>query len=464
MRILCNARSSPQQVVGVDRVGGQQEGETQSIRHVIAASFIGTAIEWYDFFLYGTAAALVFGQLFFPVSTPLIGTLSAMGTFAVGFVARPVGGLIFGHYGDRIGRKTMLIISLLMMGIATFLIGLLPTYESIGIWAPILLVAFRIFQGLGVGGEWGGAVLLAVEHAPEGRRGYYGSWPQMGVPAGPLLGNLALLPLSLALSQEAFLSWGWRIPFLFSIVLVGVGLFIRLRIMESPAFREVQESETAVDMPIMDVIRIYPKNVFLAMGMRIAENGIFYILTVFVLSYITEHLGLSRNTGLIGVIIGSVIGLFTIPFFGALSDRYGRRPLYMFGAVFSLVFSFPFFWLLDTGSTVVIWLAIVLGLILGHDPMYGPQAAYFSELFGTRVRYSGASIGYQLASVVGGGISPAIATLLLAWAGGHWWLVAVYTGVLALITIVSTYLASETFQEDITAERPEERRAVAGST
>ena len=254
----------------MDRVGGQQEGETQSIRQVIAASFIGTAIEWYDFFLYGTAAALVFGQLFFPVSTPLIGTLSAMGTFAVGFVARPVGGLIFGHYGDRIGRKTMLIISLLMMGIATFLIGLLPTYESIGIWAPILLVAFRIFQGLGVGGEWGGAVLLAVEHAPEGRRGYYGSWPQMGVPAGLLLGNLALLPLSLALSQEAFLSWGWRIPFLFSIVLVGVGLFIRLRIMESPAFRQVQESETAADMPIMDVIRVYPKNVFLAMGMRIA--------------------------------------------------------------------------------------------------------------------------------------------------------------------------------------------------
>jgi MFS transporter, MHS family, shikimate and dehydroshikimate transport protein len=451
-------------VVHVDRVGGQQEGETQSIRQVIAASFIGTAIEWYDFFLYGTAAALVFGQLFFPVSTPLISTLSAMGTFAVGFFARPVGGLIFGHYGDRIGRKTMLIISLLIMGVATFLIGLLPTYESIGIWAPILLVVFRICQGLGVGGEWGGAVLLAVEHAPEGRRGYYGSWPQMGVPAGLLLGNLALLPLSLTLSQEAFLSWGWRIPFLLSIVLVAVGLFIRLRIMESPAFRQVQESQTEANMPIMDVIRVYPKNVLLAMGMRIAENGIFYILTVFVLAYITEELGLSRNVGLIGVIIGAAIGLFTIPFFGALSDRYGRRPLYMFGAVFSLVFSFPFFWLLDTGSSVVIWLAIVLGLILGHDPMYGPQAAYFSELFGTRVRYSGASIGYQLASVVGGGISPAIATLLLAWGGGHWWPVAVYTAVLALITIVSTYLASETFQEDITAERPEERRLAAEGT
>ena len=286
----------------------------------------------------------------------------------------------------------------------------------------------------------------------------------MGVPAGLFLSTVVFLIVQQTTSDAAFLSWGWRIPFLFSIVLVGVGLFIRLKIMESPAFRQVQESDTAADMPIMDVVRVYPKNVFLAMGMRIAENGIFYILTVFVLSYITEELGLSRNTGLIGVIIGAAIGLVTIPFFGALSDRYGRRPVYMFGAVFSLVFSFPFFWLLDTGSTVVIWLAIVLGLILGHDPMYGPQAAYFSELFGTRVRYSGASIGYQLASVVGGGISPLIATSLLALAGGHWWLIAVYTSVLAIITIVSTYLASETFQEDITAERPEERRLVAGGT
>ncbi len=286
----------------------------------------------------------------------------------------------------------------------------------------------------------------------------------MGVPAGLLLGNLALLPLSAFLSQEQFLSWGWRVPFLISIVLVAVGLFIRLRILESPAFRQVQETQSEAQMPILDVVRIYPKNVLLAMGMRIAENGIFYILTVFVLTYITQSVGLDRTTGLIGVIIGAAIGLFSTPFFGALSDRFGRRPVYMFGAVFSLLFSFPFFWLLDTGLPVVVWLAIVLGLVLGHDPMYGPQAAYFSELFGTRVRYSGASIGYQLASVVGGGISPAIAVLLLAAAGGNPWLIATYTAVLSLITIVSTYLASETFQEDITRERPEERRAVAGET
>ena len=447
----------------MESVGGQREGETQSIRQVIAASFIGTTIEWYDFFLYGSAAALVFGQLFFPNIDPLVGTLAAFGTFGVGFVARPVGGVIFGHYGDRIGRKTMLVVSLLMMGIATFVIGLLPTADSIGIWAPILLVIMRLFQGLGVGGEWGGAVLLAVEHSPENRRGYYGSWAQMGVPAGLLLANAVLLPLASILTEEQFLSWGWRVPFLLSIVLVGVGLFIRLKIMESPTFRQVQETQTEAPMPIVDVVRYHPKNVLLAMGMRIAENGNFYIITVFVLDYITKDLGLSKSVGLWGVIIGAAVGLLTIPAYGALSDRLGRRPLYMFGAVFSLLFAFPFFLLLDTKMSILIWLAIGVALWLGHDPMYGPHAAYFSELFGTRLRYSGASIGYQLASVVGGGISPLIAASLLAYAGGEPWLIATYMAVLSLITIVSVYLASETFQEDITAERPEERRAVASA-
>jgi metabolite-proton symporter len=438
----------------MERIGGEHEGQTSSIRQVVLASFIGTAIEWYDFFLYGTAAALVFPALFFPEFSELAGTLAAFSTYAVGFAARPLGGIVFGHYGDRIGRKTMLILSLLIMGIATFLIGLLPTYDQVGVLAPILLVVLRFAQGIGVGGEWGGAVLMAVEHAPPERRGFYGSWPQMGVPAGLLLANVVFAITSATLPE----TWGWRVPFLLSIVLVGVGLFIRLRILETPAFRQVQESHTEADMPIIDVVRIYPKNVLLAMGMRVAENGTFYILTAFVLTYITAQLGLEQGTGLTGVIIAATIGLFTIPLFGALSDRVGRRPVYLFGAVFSLLFAFPFFWLLNTGVAPLIWLAIVLGVNLGHDSMYGPQAAYFSELFGTRVRYSGASLGYQLASVFAGGLAPLIATALLAASG--YTAVAVYMAIMALITVVSVILASETFQEDISETRAEERRLI----
>ena len=445
----------------MDRVGGQDRGQTSSIRPVIVSSFIGTTIEWYDFFLYGTAAALVFNVLFFPQFDPLAGTLAAFATYAVGFAARPLGGIVFGHYGDRIGRKAMLVLALMIMGVATFFIGLLPTYESIGILAPILLVLLRFIQGIGIGGEWGGAVLMAVEHSPPGRRGFYGSWPQMGVPAGLLLANLVFLASSSFIPNEQFLAWGWRIPFLVSILLVGVGMFIRLKLVESPAFSQVQESGTEANMPILDVLRVYPKNVLLAMGMRVAENGTFYVLTVFVLSYVATELALDRNVGLYGVLIAATIGLFTTPLFGALSDRFGRRPVYLFGAVFSLVFAFPFFWMLNTGVAPLIWLAIILGVNLGHDAMYGPQAAYFSELFGTRVRYSGASLGYQLASVFAGGLAPLIATALLGYYG--YGAVALYTAGMALITVIAVILASETYQGDIGREYSEERQLISES-
>ncbi len=440
----------------MERLGGEREGQTSSIRQVALASFIGTAIEWYDFFLYGTAAALIFGQLFFPEFSELAGTLAAFATYAVGFVARPLGGIVFGHYGDRIGRKAMLVLSLLIMGVATFLIGLLPTYAQVGVLAPILLVILRFLQGIGIGGEWGGAVLMAVEHSPQGRRGFYGSWPQMGVPAGLLGGNLVFLGATSLIPAD----WAWRVPFLFSIVLVAVGLFIRLKLLETPAFQRVKETRTEARMPILDVIRTYPKNVLLAMGMRIAENGTFYVLTVFVLSYVAGELGLDQSVGQIGVIIAAAIGLLTIPFFGALSDRIGRRPVYMFGAAFSLVFAFPFFWLLNTGIEPLIWLAIILGVNLGHDAMYGPQASFFAELFGTRVRYSGASLGYQLASVIAGGLSPFIATALLA--GFGYGAVALYTAAMALITLISVILATETFREDIAATQAEEQRLISG--
>ena len=438
----------------MERIGGEREGQTGSIRQVAAASFIGTAIEWYDFFLYGTAAALVFPALFFPEFSETAGRLAAASTYAVGFIARPIGGLVFGHFGDRIGRKTMLVLSLLIMGIATALIGILPTFETIGVWAPILLVVLRFCQGIGVGGEWGGAVLMAVEHAPSGRRGFYGSWPQMGVPAGLLLGNLVFF------ASRAVLPEGldWRMPFLLSLLLVAVGLFIRLRILESPAFMEVKESHTEANMPIIDVVRTYPKNVLLAMGMRVAENGPFYILTVFVLAYVTEELGLEENTGLIGVLIAAAIGLFTVPFFGALSDRVGRRPLYLFGSVFLLLFSFPFFWLLNTEVAPLVWLAIILGVNVGHDTMYGPQAAYFSELFGTRVRYSGASLGYQLASVFAGGLAFPVSEWLIARFGYQ--SIAIYMAIMALITVISVLLASETFREDLRETRAEERQLI----
>jgi MHS family shikimate/dehydroshikimate transporter-like MFS transporter len=416
-----------------------------SIRIVALASLVGTTIEWYDFFLYGTAAALVFNRLYFPTFDPLAGTLAAFGTYTVGFVARPIGGIVIGHYGDRIGRKSMLILTLIIMGVATFGIGLLPTYAQIGPWAPVALVVLRLAQGFGVGGEWGGAVLMAVEHAPPGARGFYGSWPQVGVPAGLLL-STAVFAQFARLPEEQFLSWGWRVPFLLSILLVGVGLIIRVRVLETPAFARVREARTEARRPIVEVLRTHPKEVLLAMGARLAENGAFYIYTVFVLVYGTRKVGIDRQTILNGILIAAACALVAIPLCGALSDRVGRRPVYLFGACVTGLFAYPLFWLLDTGSTPLVWLALVVALVFAHSPMYGPQAAFLAELFGTRVRYSGASLGSQLSSVIAGGLSPFIATALLPYGRGA---LASYIIAMALVTIVAVLIASETRHQTI---------------
>jgi metabolite-proton symporter len=426
-----------------------------SVRRVIIASLIGTSLEWYDFFIYGTAAALVFNKLFFPTFDPLVGTLLAFTTYAVGFVARPVGGIVFGHYGDKVGRKNVLVITLLVMGVATFLIGVLPSYDTIGVWAPILLVALRFLQGLGLGGEWGGAVLMSLEHGEPDKRGLNASWPQVGVPVGLLLANGVIALMSATTSEATFLSWGWRVPFLLSGLLVIVGLWIRLTIAETPLFEEIERGHTRARMPILDVLRVYPRSVLVALGSRIGTDVAFYTFVLFIVTYATQVLKLPRTTALNAVLVGAAFQLFFVPFFGRLSDRLGRRPVYLLGAAGALVWVFAFFPLLHTGNTVLIFAAAVIALLF-HAAMYGPQAAFISELFSTRLRYSGASLGYQIAGVLGGALAPIISIALLD-RFGTWVVVSLYVALMLVITIVAVAAAEETSKIDLHAEKPEER-------
>ena len=417
------------------------------LRRAVIASTIGTAIEWYDFFLYSTVTGLVFAKLFFPKSDPLTGTLEAFAIYAVGFIARPVGAAIFGHYGDRIGRKSTLIITLMLMGIATFLVALVPTYEQIGVWGAVILTILRFVQGVGVGGEWGGSVLMSMEWARDNNtRGFIASWPQFGVPCGLFLANLAVLAFS-QMSGEQFLTWGWRLPFLMSLILVVVGLYIRLGIMETPVFTKLVSERKIARTPILDVIRQQPKEIILSALARMAEQTPFYIFTAFVFAYGIGTLKVSRDFLLVAVRAASIVSFVSIPLFGHISDRIGRKTRYMLGAVTVGVFGFVYFAMLETGSLVLIFAAIVLSLI-PHDMMYGPQAALIAESFTGKLRYSGASLGYQLASIIAGGPAPIIATWLFATYGTPF-AIAGYILACAILTLIATAMMTEYAGKDI---------------
>ncbi|QIZ36850.1 MFS transporter [Saccharopolyspora sp. ASAGF58] len=394
-------------------------------RRAVIASTVGTTIEWYDFFLYGTVAALVFPKIFFPGSSASAGVLESFSTLFVGFAARPVGAAIFGHYGDRIGRKATLVTTLLLMGIATVLIGLLPGYATLGVAAPLLLVVLRIMQGIGVGGEWGGSVLMAMEWGSASRRGLMASMPQLGVPLGLLL-STAAVGVSSAASGDAFESWGWRVPFLLSVVLIGVGLWVRMRVLESPDFAEVKKQQAVEKQPVWAAIRNHPKEILTSAFVRLAEQAPFYLFITFVLTYGTKHLEMPRSELLNATLVAAAVGLISVPLFGHLSDRFGRRLIYGIGIVCTGLYAFPYFALLETRSSGLVLLAIVVSLIV-HDIMYGPQAALIAESFGTNIRYSGAGLGYQLASVIAGGPAPLIAAALLqstgSSAGISWYIV-----------------------------------------
>ncbi|WP_082963122.1 MFS transporter [Mycobacterium sp. E342] len=410
---------------------------------------VGTTIEWYDFYLYATASALVFKPLFFPHISPTAGTLATFATYAAGFGARPIGAVVSGHFGDRLGRKAVLVAALLVMGLVTTAIGLLPTYATAGLFAPVLLATLRVLQGLAVGAEWGGAAVLSVEHAPPGRRGLFGSFTQLGSPAGMLLATSVFYLTRSATGPADFLAFGWRLPFLFSAVLVAIGLFLRLRLTDADVFGRLRERDELARLPVFEALRSQPRNVLITTGLRLSQIALFVLLTTYSLTYLQDSFGKGNSVGLIAVSISSALGFISTPGWALLSDRVGRRPPYLFGALAGVVALALFFVAVATGSAIAVVASIVFGVNVVHDAMYGPQAAWFAELFDTRIRYSGSSLGYQIGAVLSGGFAPLIAAALLAVGGGSPWLIVGYFGVLAAISFAAACAARETRADQI---------------
>jgi MFS transporter, MHS family, shikimate and dehydroshikimate transport protein len=424
-----------------------QDSTSADLRRVVWSSVLGSTVEWYDFLVYGTAAALLFNKLFFPRFSPALGTIAAFGSYGVGFVARPLGAAIFGHFGDRIGRKAMLTMTILIMGFGTFLIGCLPTYGQIGVVAPLLLITLRVLQGIGIGGEWGGAVLMVIENVPNEQRGYYGSLVQLGYPIGVIC-STGVFAAASRLPEAHFLTWGWRVPFLLSAILVGIGLFIRLRLEETPVFRQVQARQDVAKIPLLEILAKHPRTFLMAVGLKVSEIAYVSVATVFSITYVTGHLGMPRSAILNGILLAAFIELFTIPAFGWLSDRYGRKPLFVVGCLFSILFAFPMFWLLRTHSAVVIAITVAVAVSFGQGIMFGPEATWVAELFAARLRYSGASLGFQIGAALSGGLTPVIASALLLWTGSTW-PISLYLIVVALVTLAATFAAPETSRQPL---------------
>ena len=426
------------------------------LRHVMLAAGIGSALEWYDYFIYGMASALVFGPLFFPAFDPTTGVMASFATFAVGFLARPFGGLFFGHFGDRWGRKPMLVATLLLVGGSTFIIGLLPTYAQIGIWAPILLLTMRLCQGFGAGAEYGGAVVMAVEFAPEGRRGLYGAFAPMGTTVGNAMAGLTFWLIGM-LAAEDLMTWGWRVPFLGSIVLLALGVYIRSKVSETPVFEAARAKRPPLKIPALEAVRRSPRNFFVVVGARLAENALGYLYPVFGLAYLITNLSIARPTAIAAVIVGNVALAIGLVYFAWLSDRIGRRPVYMFGALFSAVAAFPFFLLVGTLNPALIMLAFAVVMGIGCGAMFGPQAVYFAELFGPRLRYSGFAFARELGSIIAGGPAPLIAATLVAWMAGAPWGVCVYVIAVSLVTAFAVWCGPETYKNDIAEDDVQDR-------